>query len=107
MRTGKIGLRQFLFEVGVPGIDSKYCDQCTYNNRTRDIQNTFYILFVCPAFADLRKQFRSNIRDSTTDLRKVLGDEKLATHAANFMVSTGLLKPFSYVQVEPEEEDAI
>ena len=48
MRTEKIGLRKFLFNRKVPGIEDEECG-CNLGEQT-----VKHVLLVCPRFADLR-----------------------------------------------------
>ena len=97
MRTGKIGLRKFLHNANVLGYNTPTCQKCDLQ---RD-QDVAHILFVCPAFADLRREFREKVGDSTTDIRRVLNDPLLARSAAHLIRSTGLINHFRLVQVGP------
>ncbi|EKG09000.1 hypothetical protein MPH_14030 [Macrophomina phaseolina MS6] len=92
MRTGKIGLRHFLYQRRVPGVTSGECD-CG-----RGLQTVSHVLYVCSKFNELRLTFRTpderGRRSWTTDLRKLLSQRSTAVAAAKFMMATKLLGQF-------------
>jgi hypothetical protein len=59
-----------------------------------------HILLTCLALDDLRREWRDKIQDSTTDIKKILSKPSIANPTAIFMLTTGLLKPFRYVDLE-------
>jgi hypothetical protein len=54
LRTGKIGLRDFLFNIGVPEVTSAACS-CGYERETPR-----HITVFCPRYKDAREQLRTN-----------------------------------------------
>jgi hypothetical protein len=58
---------------------------------------------LAPEFAELRAKFRAKIKTGSTDMRVILGEQRYATHAADFMAQTGLLQMYNHVWMEPEE----
>jgi ribonuclease HI len=99
MKTGKISLRKYLHSRNVPGFDDPYCDQCSMQAH----QTAAHILLVCPAFAELRRVFRDEIGDSTTDMRRILSERRLAVPAARFLARTTLIQQFRAIPMEAVE----
>jgi hypothetical protein len=87
MRTGKIGLREFLHGRNVPGITDALCE-CG-----RGSQTVRHVILSCPRFNDLRGEtWESNDgRRERLDLKEVQTTPKLAKKAAKFMILTRLL----------------
>ncbi|EKG09192.1 reverse transcriptase, putative [Macrophomina phaseolina MS6] len=101
MRTGKIGLRHFLHQRKVPGIESGECD-CGHG-----LQTVSHVLYTCSKFDRLRLSFRmpdnSGRRCWTTDLRKLLSQRSTAIAAAKFMMATKLLGQFGAIPYSQHE----
>jgi ribonuclease HI len=85
LRTEKIGLKLFLYQRGVPGIDDGLC-ACR-----RGLQSVKHVLLSCPHYAGLRKSVLWKEEKKTTDLRTLLSTPALAIKAAKFMAQTKLL----------------
>jgi ribonuclease HI len=97
LRTGKIGLRHFLYQRGVPNIPDADC-QC--GKATQTVQ---HVLLACPLLKSLREEIfgrRLGGPDGEGSLKKILTTPKLAIRAAKFMVRTGLLGQFGAVDRE-------
>jgi len=78
MRTEKIGLRDFLYQRGVPEImDPHYV--CGEGRQT-----VMHVLMRYRRFQDLRRQELSGI-PGQNDLRAILNERKAVTKAINFM----------------------
>jgi hypothetical protein len=75
----------------------------TPHHQATTLQTVSHILLHCTAFAQERQAFRKEIKDYTTDLRRLL--DVHAAPAARFMVQTGLLLQFRQFWVDPEEEE--
>jgi ribonuclease HI len=93
MRTGKIGLRQYLHTMKVPDIEDPFCYECLdeWDDTPLQPQTVEHILFQCRAFQDLRNDLRRHLQDGTLGLRGVLGNTNGAVAAALFMAKTRLL----------------
>lgn len=83
MRTGKIGLRDYLWKRKVPDFNHPGCE-CGEGRQTVE-----HILLRCRDFNDLRKGLFNGKRQ--TDSRAILSNPKLATKAIKFMEQTQLL----------------
>lgn len=66
-------------------------------------QTVAHILLVCPAFAELRRVFRDEIGDSTTDMRRILSERRLAVPAARFLARTTLIQQFRAIPMDAVE----
>ncbi|EDN05278.1 predicted protein [Histoplasma mississippiense (nom. inval.)] len=93
MRTGKIGLRQFLYERKVPDITDTLCE-CGNGNQT-----VRHVLLACPRFNSLRAATwkDGDGRRERLDLREILTKPKLAKKAARFMILTRLLGQYGAI----------
>jgi hypothetical protein len=101
MRTGKIGLRHYLYQRGVPDVPNSDC-QCG-----RATQSVRHILLACPTFSGLREEIfggRSGGPEGEGSVKKILNTPKLAIQAAKFMLRTGLLGQFGAVRREEIDE---
>ncbi|CBF76131.1 ribonuclease H family protein [Aspergillus nidulans FGSC A4] len=95
MRTGKIGLRHYLYQRGVPDVPNSDC-QCG-----RATQSVRHILLACPTFSGLREEIfggRSGGPEGEGSVKKIFNTPKLAIQAAKFMLRTGLLGQFGAVR---------
>lgn len=92
MRTGKIGLRHFLYQRKVPGVIFGECE-CG-----QGLQTVSHVMYTCSRFNELRLTFRTpdkkGRRRWTTDLRKLLNQRSTAIVAAKFKMATKLLGQF-------------
>jgi hypothetical protein len=97
MRTGKIGLRHYLYQRGVPDIQDGDC-RCG-----RATQTVRHVLLACPLFRNLRQQYLVKPGGGLEggDVRTTLNTPRLAVRAAKFMLLTGLLGQFGAV---PQDE---
>ena len=91
MRTEKIGLRDFLYQRGVPEITDPQC-VCGEGRQT-----VMHVLMRCRRFKDLRRQELSGI-PGRSDLRAILNERKAATKAINFMEQTQILGQFRIME---------
>lgn len=93
MRTGKIGLRKFLYKQRVPGIEDRGCDLCG-----RGEQTVHHILSMCRKFRVERKDtWRKDEKEhawGNITTKSMLTSPKYAKKAAIFMKNTGLLGQF-------------
>src|ERR1700742_656626 len=94
MRTGKIGLRYFLYNRHVPGFDSPECP-CGMGAQTVP-----HVLLICRRHTEERERMWMLEEDGTTvlrrtlDLKTLLNTPKYCLRAAKFMKDTGLLGQF-------------
>jgi hypothetical protein len=93
MRTGKIGLKQFLFGRKVPEVTDTTCE-CGHGSQT-----VRHVLLACPRFNDLRRKTweREDGRRERMDLKEILNKPKLAKKAARFMILTRLLGQYGAI----------
>jgi ribonuclease HI len=100
MRTGKIGLRYYLYQRGVPDIQDGVC-HCG-----RATQTVRHVLLACPLFRDLRQQYLTKPGGGLGggDVKTILNSPKLAVRAAKFMLQTGLLGQFGAVRQDEIDE---
>jgi ribonuclease HI len=91
MRTEKIGLKDFLYQRGVPEITNPQC-ACGEGRQT-----VMHVLMRCRTFNDLRRQELSGI-PGRRDLRAILNERKAATKAINFMEQTQILGQFRIME---------
>ena len=89
MRTGKIGLKKFLYERNVPGIEDTEC-ACGEGEET-----VRHVLTECSQFAEMRRTFWAdevkNARYNWIDLCTILSTPVYLKKAAGFMQKTGLI----------------
>ena len=89
MRTGKIGLRKFLYERNVPDISNTEC-ACGEGEET-----VRHVLTECSQFSELRKITWADevkkARYNWIDLRSILTTSAYLKKAVEFMQKTGLL----------------
>jgi hypothetical protein len=83
MRTEKIGLRDFLYQRGVPEIIDPHC-VCGEGRQT-----VMHVLMRCRRFQDLRRQELSGI-PGQNDLRVILNERKAATKAKQWGETEGM-----------------
>jgi len=92
MRTGKIGLRVFLFRRKVLDTETERC-QCRQAPQTVE-----HILFTCRKYANLRRNMWKEERKRKTwgelSLKTVLTNPHSLKKAATFMKETGLIGQF-------------
>lgn len=91
MRTEKIGLRDFLYQRGVPDIAHPRC-ACGEGRET-----VMHVLMRCRRFKDLRRQELLGI-PGRSDLRAILNEHKAATKAINFIEKTQILGQFRIIE---------
>ena len=93
MRTGHIGLRYFLHGRGVPDVEDGVC-QCQQGKQT-----VAHILLSCPSFKRERNAlWKEGVW--TTDLKRILSEEKFAARAARFILKTKLLGQFGSIDLD-------
>ena len=101
MRTGKIGLRKFLYERRVPGVEDKGCDLCRQGEQT-----VHHILSTCRKFRAERestwKEEEKGYAWRNITTKSMLTSPKYARKAAIFMKNTGLLGQFKARDREEE-----
>lgn len=101
MRTGKIGLRHYLYQRGVPDMQDGDC-RCG-----RATQTVRHVLLACPLFRNLRERYLvkpGGGLEGGGDVKTILNTPGLAVRAAKFMLRTGLLGQFGAVEQEEIEE---
>ena len=86
-RTGKIGLRNYLYKIG-----AKLSLACPCGYRRQTVHHT---LLDCPGFNELREDMWSGQWE--TDLTKLLGDPVLALRVSKFLLATGELLQFRHL----------
>ena len=91
MRTEKIGLRDFLYQRGVPEITDLHC-VCGEGRQT-----VMHVLMRCRRFQDLRRKELSGILGQS-DLRAILNERKAATKAIYFIEQTQILRQFRIIE---------
>ena len=85
MRTGKIGLRAYLY-----GIDRTETKQCTCNQGIQDVE---HILLRCRDWIAEREEMWAGGKPML-NLKNILNDHKMVVRAAQMMMKTGLLTQF-------------
>ena len=102
MRTGKIGLRDFLFRRWIPGVEDGRC-KCK-----EGLQTVRHVLTKCREFGDERKkEWGSKAREAGGEgvrLDDMLMKGVNAVRAARFMKTTGLLGQYQSVQEEDQSQ---
>ena len=92
MRTGKIGLRKFLYERKVPNVEDARCG-CRRGEET-----VRHVLTECPRFKEMRRTMWARevrkARLNWIDLRTILTTPAYVKKAALFMQKTDLLGQF-------------
>jgi hypothetical protein len=95
MRTGRIGLRHYLFSRRVPDIED---DRCGCGQASQTIP---HVLLACRQFAQLREElWVEEDQDGRTrrirsmNLKEILNTPKYAIKAAKLLMATGLLGQF-------------
>ena len=83
LRTGKIGLADFLHHRRVPGYESPAC-QCLHPRQTAK-----HVLLFCPRFADSRPDLVA--RAGTTDFQILTATNKGLKAATKWLMGTGIL----------------
>src|SRR5438067_10785956 len=86
---GIISFNEFLFHHRVPSTLSPRCPCDT------GIMSVHHVLFACPTWSVLRTGILSAFR--TTDLRKLLNNQKGAKATVKFVLQTDLLAQFSLI----------
>ena len=97
LRTGKVGLRDFLFSRRVPQVESPEC-LCGQGRQT-----VAHVLLSCRRHAEERERLWTDEKTSTKgrkvlDLRVLLNSPTYASGAARFVKATGLLGQFRSVE---------
>ena len=85
MRTGKIGLNDFLSKIGVPGINPA----CGCGWIKQDIK---HILLFCPDLRDIRPNLLTE--SGTSDFNRILTIVQGIRAAARWMIRTGWFNSF-------------
>ncbi|KAK8045668.1 hypothetical protein PG993_005692 [Apiospora rasikravindrae] len=100
MRTGKIGLKDYLWSIRRPGTDSPLCD-------CGDRQTVRHVLLHCRKYNQLREEVWASAGSGWKGPRpptstKEIWESRRAKTAAIFMLRTGLLGRFTREAVEDE-----
>jgi hypothetical protein len=105
MRTGRIGLREYLHKRNVPDIEDNRC-QCRQAPQTIS-----HVLLTCRRHARLRKDLwveedgeGRTRRIRTTDLKEILNTPKYALKATKFIMATRLLGQFGSCNIAEQAE---
>jgi len=96
MRTGKIGLRNYLHRIGQAESSSCPCGS--------EDQTVKHVLLTCQRFAELRLKTWGN--KQPLDLREMLNNVEHARKAAEFMLWTKLLGQFIPISLQTAHERA-
>lgn len=97
LRTGKIGLPDFLFRKRVPSQTTRRC-RCNLSAGT--VEHT---LLTCRIYRQERQELLPR-RNGPYTLRKILTEQKSAVAAAHYMLKTQLLGQFKGVVIDNIEE---
>jgi hypothetical protein len=92
MRTGTIGLRDFLLRRRVPDILDPMCE-CQEGGQT-----VRHVLLICRKLKDIRRQELGHLPEGS-DLRAILSKRKVATKAIKFMERVQILGQSRVVEV--------
>jgi len=87
LRTGRIGLKSYLHDRGVPGFDSPSCP-CGSNRQTAK-----HIVIHCPLYIEGRAAMLH--RAGTSDYRSILRTNKGLRAVTRWLVRSGALQQFS------------
>jgi hypothetical protein len=105
MRTGRIGLREYLHSRNVPDIEDDRC-QCRQAPQTIS-----HVLLACRWYVRLRKNLwveengkGRTRRIRTTDLKEILNTPKYAIKATKFIMATRLLRQFGSCNIVEQAE---
>jgi hypothetical protein len=82
LRTGRIGLNHFLYKIKARENDVCSCELGS--------QTPKHVLLECPLWTEYRQQMWDKIGDKQTDFDTLISNPKMAKHAADFMIKTGL-----------------
>lgn len=96
-RTGKIGLRSYLYSINAESSRECPCGQGP--------QTVEHVLLCCPEFKDLREEMWNGKR--VTNLTRLLGDPDTAKRAANLLLATGELSQFRHADEPSNADDAL
>ena len=101
LRTGKIGLRAFLYRKRVPQIDSPFCLMCN------ELETVQHVLLRCPRWEEEREEcIRTGLKGGTRPSLKVLLNTKKGCLAAARMVQRiELLPQFQSCDIEEVGEE--
>lgn len=97
LRTGKIGLNQFLHERRVPGMATAACE-CGMGR-----MSVKHVLLACPRWRNERREMQQ--KKNTTDIHELLGTAGAATAAIRMVLSIRLLDQFQAVALPEDEKD--
>lgn len=90
LRTGRISLNQYLTRINVR--DDAECE-CGLSNQT-----PLHVVLECPRFVSQRRDMWQQMDQMrTSDFKALLTDPRAAPAIAHFMIKTGLLTQFQYV----------
>ena len=97
LRTGVLGLRNWLAKIGVPGITP----ECTCG---KPRQTLLHVWKFCPELEEQRAEFRRRTGYSNAAMKEILSTPAFAREAARWLLSSALLDQFK-TAMEIEEED--
>lgn len=90
LRTGKIGLNEFLHTRRVPGYESPQCE-CGHGN-----QSVIHMLTACRKW--VRERWELRVSSGSLDLATILGNRDSFRAAIQFILATGKLNQFREVR---------
>jgi hypothetical protein len=104
IRTGKIGLRAFLFDRKVPDINTPRCS-CGYARET-----AAHLVLNCPDVEEDRERLRATLRtnpmQNSIDFRRATESNDTAAVLVRWVLSLGRLREYRLaVRLENDEED--
>jgi hypothetical protein len=89
IRTGKIGLADFLHKMGVPEVTSPACT-CGFERETAQ-----HVTVFCPRFQSSRSQLHLN---GTTDFKRLLTEKAGVARLTRWWLRRGILGQFQIAQ---------
>ena len=96
-RTGKIGLRDYLYKI-----NSASSPECSCGYRRQTVHHT---LLECPGFNELREEMWAGAGKRETNLTRLLGTPTLAAKASKVLLATGELMQFRHLNVTQVTEN--
>jgi hypothetical protein len=102
LRTGRIGLNQYLYKIGIAESEDCTCGE--------GVQSPRHILLECRMLVSLRnemwRKIEQKIKRTRLDFDALISEPLISSYIADFMIQTGLLGQFQAVEALPEEGGA-